>query len=188
MSRRTASLSHPRTLGLLIAWPPRRRTRPLTAYPCTRASACRCTGRQVEGRNVDNEPGPNADVMALSAVADTIAEYKRALARDDFKVEMSLDDRERAVLVGTDDHAMSYASPGRRLTLNSTSRRRSASDGIFNLIAGPDHEISKEVRAPSQLTCLRLGEAGVLMGVLADELTARASWWCGRSCWFICTG
>lgn len=89
--------------------------------------------------------GPNADVMALSAVADTIAEYKRALATNDFTDEMSLNPRERTLVIGTDDHAFSYASPHRQLDGTNVMGTRSMSEGIFNLIAGPDRLISKEV-------------------------------------------
>ena len=104
-------------------------------------------GRRTEGENIPNVDGPSAEVMALSAVADTIAEYKRALATNDFKDEMSLDPRERALVIGTADHAtLTYASPRRHLDAGSIGGRRAMSDGIFNLIAGPDRFISKEVR------------------------------------------
>ena len=107
-------------------------------------------GRRTEGPNIKNVDGPNAEVMALSAVAETIAEYKRALATNDFKDEMCLDARERTLVVGTADHALAstYMSPSRRLEASSIVGRRSTADGIFNLIAGPDRFISKEVRVP----------------------------------------
>ncbi len=87
--------------------------------------------------------------MALSAVAATIAEYKRALATNDFADEMTLDPRERALVTGTADHTLTYASPHHQLEASNYGGRRSTSDGIFNLIAGPDRFINKEVRARS---------------------------------------
>jgi hypothetical protein len=106
-------------------------------------------GRRTEGPNIANVDGPKAEVMALSAVAATIAEYKRALATNDFADEMSLDARERVLVIGTADQTLTHASPYHRLEASSYGGRRAMSDGIFNLIAGPDRLINKEVRTRS---------------------------------------
>lgn len=94
----------------------------------------------MEGPNVENVDGPNTEVMTLSAVAATMAEYKRALANDDFSAAMSLDEREVALLVGSDDHAR---SPSTTLSMGGASKK---GRGIFSKLAGTDRLISKEVR------------------------------------------
>ena len=52
-----------------------------------------------------NTGGPTAEVMAVSALGATIAEYKRALASNDFKEAMTLDEHELTLLIGSDERA-----------------------------------------------------------------------------------
>ena len=90
-----------------------------------------------------NTGGPTAEVMAVSALGATIAEYKRALASNDFKEAMTLDEHELTLLIGSDERAHGLGSTRR----HSSSRRQTMSTGIFSHIAGSDRLISKEVRA-----------------------------------------
>ena len=80
--------------------------------------------------------------MAVSALGATIAEYKRALASNDFKEAMTLDEHELTLLIGSDERAHGLGSTRR----HSSSRRQTMSTGIFSHIAGSDRLISKEVR------------------------------------------
>ena len=89
-----------------------------------------------------NTGGPTAEVMAVSALGATIAEYKRALASNDFKEAMTLDEHELTLLIGSDERAHGLGSTRR----HSSSRRQTMSTGIFSHIAGSDRLISKGVR------------------------------------------
>ena len=123
-----------------------------------------------------NTGGPTAEVMAVSALGATIAEYKRALASNDFKEAMTLDEHELTLLIGSDERAHGLGSTRR----HSSSRRQTMSTGIFSHIAGSDRLISKEVRAhtPSAPQPVRRDETDSA----ANDLAPR------RSCSCTCCG
>ena len=123
-----------------------------------------------------NTGGPTAEVMAVSALGATIAEYKRALASNDFKEAMTLDEHELTLLIGSDERAHGLGSTRR----HSSSRRQTMSTGIFSHIAGSDRLISKEVRAhtPSAPQPARRDETDSA----ANDLAPR------RSCSCTCCG